>query len=117
MTSQFRGRWFSGRQIEEISRIRLILEMAVEPPLVEGKVGERCYGSIIVWECFGGDIESPHGRGDYGYGHDEQGERSSQSMRIKCDSQICALTDAANQSHRGIISISVLTPSFVGIVS
>ena len=39
-----------------------VIKVAVEPPLVEGIVGEGRHRSVIVWEGFGGDVESPHRR-------------------------------------------------------
>ena len=65
MASEFCGHRFPNGQIEEISGMRRVIEVAVEPPLLKGIVGQRCHGSIIVWECFEGDIESPHSRGEY----------------------------------------------------
>ena len=39
--------------------------MAVEPPLFEGVIGEGCYWSVVVWEGLEGDVEAPHGGGEY----------------------------------------------------
>jgi hypothetical protein len=64
IASQFRGCRFSSRQIEEISGVGRIIQVAVEPPLFEGIVGQRCDGSIIVRERCGSDVVSPHGRGE-----------------------------------------------------
>ena len=76
MTSQFCSCWLSGRQIEEISRIGWVIEMAVEPPLVEGIVDEGCHRSIVVWEGFKRDVESPHSRCEYRCLRKAEGERS-----------------------------------------
>lgn len=46
----------------------------MEPPLVEGVVDKGCCRSIVVWEGFGRDIESPHRRCEYRYPYDEEGE-------------------------------------------
>lgn len=87
--------------------------MAVEPPLLEGIVSQRCYRSVVVREGFEGDVESPHRRGEYGYGHDEPCHLTT----TVCDSQICAFTDTMNQIHGEIIAISVVTPYLVDIGS
>ena len=47
MASQFCSCWLSGGQFEEISGIGRVTEMTVEPPLIEGVMGERRYRSIV----------------------------------------------------------------------
>ena len=46
----------------------------MEPPLVEGIIDKGCYRSIVVRECFGRDVESPHRSCEYPYPYDEKGE-------------------------------------------
>jgi hypothetical protein len=65
VASQFCGCWFPGGQIEEISGIGRVVEMAVEPPLVEGVIDEGRHRSIVVWKGFERDVESPHSGCNY----------------------------------------------------
>ena len=65
IASQFRGRRFSSGQFEDISGVGRVIEVAVEPPLFEGVIGEGRYWSVVVWEGLEGDVEAPHGGGEY----------------------------------------------------
>ena len=47
----------------------------MEPPLVEGIIGEGRHRSIVVWEGLKRDVESPHRRCPYCYSRDTEGER------------------------------------------
>ena len=75
IASQFCSCWLTGRQIEEISRMGRVIEVTVEPPLVEGIIGEGRHRSIVVWEGLKRDVESPHRRCPYCYSRDTEGER------------------------------------------
>ena len=72
MAGQFSSCWSPGRQLKENPGIRRVSEVAMEPPLVEGIVGQGRHGSIIVWEGFHSDIKSPHSGGDDRYSHDKK---------------------------------------------
>lgn len=56
----------SSREFKEIARVGLMVEMTVEPPLVEGEIGERSDGTIVVRESFSGDVEAVHARVEEG---------------------------------------------------
>jgi hypothetical protein len=75
MASQFCSRWFSGRQVEEISGMGRVGEVAVEPPLFEGIVHKWRYRTIVVRESLKRDVESPHCGCEYRYPDDAQSER------------------------------------------
>ena len=48
VTCEFRGGSLAYGQFEEISRIGRIVEVSVEPPLVEGHVLKRRHGTVVI---------------------------------------------------------------------
>jgi hypothetical protein len=53
---------FSCGELEEVAGVGWLAEMAVEPPLLKGVVGERSDGPVIVREGVRGDVEAVHAR-------------------------------------------------------
>ena len=53
---------FTSRELEEITRVGWMVEMAVEPPLVKSVIGQRSHGPVIVGVGLGGDVETIHAR-------------------------------------------------------
>ena len=56
-----RGRFTSG-ELEEIAWVGWMVEVAVEPPLVKGVIGQRSHGPIVVRIGLSGDVETIHAR-------------------------------------------------------
>ena len=118
IASQFCSCWLTGRQIEEISRMGRVIEVTVEPPLVEGIVGEGRHRSIVVWEGLKRDVESPHRRCPYCYSRDTEGERPLHPIDSMSRLQIWAFTNAISESHRGIaVNIALVPRRLVGMRS
>ena len=118
IASQFCSCWLTGRQIEEISRMGRVIEVTVEPPLVEGIVGEGRHRLIVVWEGLKRDIESPHRRCPYCYSRDTEGERPLHPIDSMSRLQIWAFTNAISESHRGIaVNIALVPRRLVGMRS
>jgi hypothetical protein len=88
MASQFCSRWFSGRQVEEISGMGRVSEVAVEPPLFEGIVHKWRYRTIVVRESLKRDVESPHCGCEYRYPDDAQVSDPAHSIDIMYDSDV-----------------------------
>lgn len=62
VASNLRCRDLSGGEIEDIARVWWIVEMAMEPPLVERVVRNWGDGPVVVWKSVIGDIETVHAR-------------------------------------------------------
>ena len=54
-------------KLEDISGIGRVVEVSVEPPLVEVHVHEGCDGAVVVWERLLGDVETVHTRMENGW--------------------------------------------------
>lgn len=89
----------------------------MKPPLIKGIVDEGRYRSIIVWEGFGRDVETPHSRREYRCSYDAESKRYPAQKGVVYDSQICAFTDAMDKSHRIIVAIITLVPWSMGMES
>ena len=66
VTRDLGGSGFTSRELKEIAIVGWIVEMTVEPPLVEGVVGERSDGPVVVRERLGGDVKAVHARVEEG---------------------------------------------------
>ena len=55
------GRFASG-ELEEVAWVGWMVEVAVEPPLVKGVIGQRSDGPVVVRVSLAGDVEAVHAR-------------------------------------------------------
>lgn len=69
VTANLKGRCFASRQLEPVLGMGRIIEVTMEPPLIESIICKRCNRSIVVRECLLCDIKSPHARMPDRYNH------------------------------------------------
>ena len=110
VAGQFRLCWFPGGQVEEHSGVRRVIEVAMEPPLVEGIVGEGCHRPVIVRKRLHGDVKSPHCGGDDRYWYNKEVSAPPSPRNDIYGSQMCAFTDTISESHRRIVETIALVP-------
>jgi hypothetical protein len=74
VTSDFGDCWVSSWEFEDISRVRRVSQMIVEPPFLEIHVFNGSNGSIVIGKGFSGDIEPKHTRVEHSYQNQKKGE-------------------------------------------
>jgi hypothetical protein len=62
VTSDFGDSWVSSWEFEDVSWVRRVSQMIVEPPFLEIHVFDGCNGSIVIGKGLLGNIEPEHTR-------------------------------------------------------